>query len=568
MIRKIEWKAISIKEQINSFMEKKIFIVPEPKSIRFTGRWFAFDGFKSFPEFLRREFKVPSGDWTIIEVNGEETGLKVEEGKVTVWGDRQICYATLLQLIMQGGGCLPEVEVKESFKFKFRGYHLDIARGGVPRLETFKDILRMLFLFKYNYFAIYFEDLFPWRKYPQIGKHRGRLTENELKEVIDYGNNLGIEVFPSLELSGHMEHILSLPEFYRFSEWHNPREGCLNLSDEEARKFAYDLLEEAIGFFSSSKYIHIGGDETWALGRGRSLNKTWTFEGPKLYEEHHKNMVEKVLENGKEPILWGDMISGMYLGDESAKWREVLESDIWRKSLIANWDYSPSSKEFFREKIRIFKDRGLKQIACPGLSNWNRYYPNFEIALENIKNFLSAAAEEDLPGFLLTAWGDDGEECLFSLLKPLILAAMEIAEGKGEWLEKWQAISGEGEETVEARLLFGKPEFSDVIKHVILKGFWFDRLSSEDKERIKESWKKTLEKVEGIKMPEDLSFVRSLLILGVKILKGEDEVSDYIALSNIYARLWLKERKPEGLEKIIERFWGAAGRTDVMRRHV
>ncbi|MBS7654072.1 MAG: beta-N-acetylhexosaminidase [Candidatus Bathyarchaeia archaeon] len=549
-------------------MEKKIFIVPEPKYIRFTGRWFSFDGFKDLPEFLRCEFKVPKGNWTIIEAAGDEAGLKVEEGKVTIWGDRQICYATLIQLIMQGGNRLPEVEVKESFKFKLRGYHLDIARGGVPNLETFKDILRMLFLFKYNYFAIYFEDLFPWKKYPQIGKHRGRLTDDELKEIIDYGNNLGIEVLPSLELSGHMEHILSLPEFYRFSEWHNPREGCLNLSDENARKFAYELLEEAIGFFPSSKYVHVGGDETWALGRGRSLNKTWTFEGPKLYEAHHKNMVEKVLEKGKEPILWGDMISGMYLGEESTKWREALESDIWHRSLIANWDYSPSPKEHFKEKIKIFKNKGLKQIACPGLSNWNRYYPNFEIALENVKNFLTSAAEEDLPGFLLTAWGDDGEECLFSLLKPLILATVEIAEGNGEWMEKWQAISSEDEKTVEARLLFGRPEFSDVIKHVIFRDFWFSRLSSEDKERIKASWKKMMEKVDGIKMPEDLGFIRNLLRLGLKILEDEDSVSDYIALSNIYARLWLKERKPEGLEKIVERFWGAAGRIDIMRLHV
>lgn len=549
-------------------MEKKIFIVPEPKYCKFTGKWFSFDGFKDFPEFLRCEFKVPVGNWTIMEAAGDEAGLKVEEGKVTIWGDRQICYATILQLIMQGENCLPEVEVKESFKFKFRGYHLDIARGGVPHLETFKNILRMLFLFKYNYFAIYFEDLFPWKKYPQIGKHRGRLTEDELKGIIDYGNNLGIEVFPSLELSGHMEHILSLPEFYRFSEWHNPREGCLNLSDENARRFAYELLEEAIEFFPASKYIHVGGDETWALGRGRSLNKTWTFEGPKLYEMHHKNMVEKVLEEGKEPILWGDMISGMYLGEESSKWREALESDIWHRSLIANWDYSPSSKEQFKEKIRIFKNKGLKQIACPGLSNWNRYYPNFEVALENIKNFLTAAAEEDLPGFLLTAWGDDGEECLFSLLKPLILAAMEIAEGNGEWLKKWQAISGEDEKTVEARLMFGRLEFSDVIKHVIFKDFWFSRLSEEDKKRIKASWKKTMEKIEGMEMPEDLGFIRNLLRLGVKILEGEDSVSDYIALSNIYAGLWLNERKPAGLEKIVERFWGAAGRTDMMRLHV
>lgn len=540
-----------------------MFIVPEPSYLSFTGKWFTFDGFADFPAFLGDEFNVPEGDWSISEVSNEGTGLKIEDGKVTLWGDRNICYASLIQLLIQGEGCLPEIEIKESFKFKFRGYHLDIARGGVPTVETFKEILRLLFLLKYNYFAIYFEDLFPWRSYPQIGAHRGRLTEKELKEIIEYGSKLGIEVFPSLELSGHMEHILSLPEFRKFSEWHNPREGCLNVSDEEARSFAYNLLEEVIDFFPESSHIHIGGDETWALGRGKSLNRTWTFEGPKLYELHHRNMVKRVLKRGKTPILWGDMISGMYLGEEASKWSVVLESDIWSCSLIANWDYSPSSKQHFKNKIRIFKDRGLKQIVCPGLSNWTRYYPNFNISLENLKNFLAAAKEENVYGFLLTAWGDDGEECLFSLLKPLILATMEIAEGDGDWQRKWLAISGEDEETLEARLLFGKTEFSDVIKHVIFRDFWYTKLSAKDKERLKAEWKKMLKSVENIKMPKDLDFIRRLLELGIKVLEGEAKVSDYITLSNIYAGLWLKERKPEGLERIIERFWGAAGRTDM-----
>ena len=544
-------------------MKKEVFIVPEPSYLRFTGKWFTFNGFVEFPVFLRNEFNVPKGDWTITESSNEGTGLKIEDGKVTIWGNRNVCYATLLQLLIQGKKYLPEVEVKESFKFKFRGYHLDIARGGVPTVETFKEILRLLFLLKYNYFAIYFEDLFPWRSYPQIGAHRGRLTEDELKEIIEYGSKLGIEVFPSLELSGHMEHILSLPEFRKFSEWHNPREGCLNISDEEAREFAYSLLKEAIDFFPESKYIHIGGDETWALGRGKSLNKTWTFEGPKLYEMHHRNMVERVLKRGKTPILWGDMISGMYLGEEASKWSVVLESNIWRNSLIANWDYSPKSKQHFKNKIKIFKDRGLRQIVCPGLSNWNRYYPNFNVALENLRNFLTAAKEEDVFGFLLTAWGDDGEECLFSLLKPLILAAMEIAEGTGNWQRKWLAISGEDEKILEARLLFGKPEFSEVIKHVIFRDFWYRRIPAEEREKLKAKWKEMLKSVENIKIPEDLDFIRKLLALGIKVLEGEAKVSDYIALSNIYAKLWLKERKPEGLETIIERFWGAAGKTDM-----
>jgi hexosaminidase len=289
-----------------------INIVPEPKRLEFTGKWLKFDGFQNFPRFLANEFEVPEGDWRIVKVKRKGTGIEVSEREVKIWGDEQINYATILQLIKEGRGCLPEVKIEESLNFSFRGYLLDIARGAVPKLETFKRILRWLFLLKYNYFAIYLEDLFPWKKYPQIGEYRGKLSEEELKEIIEYGNKLGIEVFPSLELSGHMEHILSLPEFYKFSEWHNPREGCLDLSNKEAREFAYELLNEVIDFFPC-KYIHIGGDETWALGRGKSLNKTWTFEGPRLYETHHRRMIEIVKKAGKEPILWGDMISGMYL---------------------------------------------------------------------------------------------------------------------------------------------------------------------------------------------------------------------------------------------------------------
>ena len=544
---------------------KEILVVPEPKSLKFSGKTFAFDGFKNFPEFLASEFNVPKGEWKITTTRGEGTGLKVKEKEILIWGDSLINYATILQLLRQYPERLPEVEVEEKFTFTFRGYSLDIARGGVPTVETFKKILRWLFLLKYNYFSIYCEDLFPWKGHPLIGKHRGRLTEEELREVIDYGKHLGIEVFPSLELSGHMEHILSLPEYRRFSEWHRPSEGCLDLSNEEAREFAYELLQDAVEF-CPSKYIHIGGDETWALGRGRSLSKTWTFEGPRLYESHHRRIIEIVKEAGKKPMLWGDMISGMYLRGitkDASKWAEVIESPIWKEALIANWDYSPSSKEYFKEKIKIFKDRDLQQVACPGLSNWGRYYPNFKTALENIKNFLGAAKETEITGFLITAWGDDGEECLFSLLEPLLLASMEIAEGNGRWEEKWVALTGESKEVLKARILFGNPEISEAVKHVVFRNFWFHRMNDERRESLKAQWSKTLKETEDVRLPNDLDFIRRLIDLGVKVLNGEARVSDYISLSRIYAELWLNERKPEGLERIIERFWGAAGRTDM-----
>ena len=549
-------------------MSKEIFIVPEPKELSFSGKWFEFDGFENFPEFLAEEFGLGMGKWKISKVSGEGTGVRVKEGVVEYWGDENVALATVIQLTRQRKGYLPEVTVRESFRFSIRGYHLDIARGGVPKVETFKRILRWLFLLKYNYFAIYFEDLFPWEKYPQIGARRGRLTKEELSEIVEYGGKLGIEVFPSLELTGHMENILVLPEFRKYSEWHRPREGCIDLSNDEARRFTYDLLQEVLDFFDS-EYIHVGGDETWALGRGKSLNKTWRFEGPRLYLEHHKKMLDMVEEKGKKPMLWGDMVTGMYLSKEEAeKWSEVLNSDIWKRAIIANWDYSGRSKDFFRDKIRIFSKRGLKQVACPGLSNWNRYYPDFDKALENLKNFLGAAREEDVLGFLVTAWGDDGEECLFSFLDPLILAAMEYAEGNGEWEKKWLILSGESREVLEIRKLFGKSKVANSIK-------WIMFTPLEELEELKKYVgkeyidKEIIEKLletDKVLLPKDLSFIREAIFTCLKKIEGKATVSDFIRLANLYSELWLAERKAPGLQRILNRFWGSASNIDLHYR--
>ncbi|MEM3546276.1 MAG: beta-N-acetylhexosaminidase [Candidatus Bathyarchaeia archaeon] len=541
---------------------ERVYVVPEPKRLEFTGKWFKFDGFENFPKFIGEEFKVPVGGWRIVKVDRDGTGVKVKEGFVEVWGDEKVFYATLIQLILQGDGHIPEVTIEEGFFFKFRGFHLDIARGGVPKVETFKSIIRWLYLLKYNYFAVYVEDLFPWKSYPQIGILRGRLTEGEWNTIVDYGEKLGIEVFPSLELCGHMEHILSIPEFRRFSEWHRPMEGCLDVSNEEAREFAYRLLNEALEL-TRSKYVHIGGDETWALGRGVSLNKTWKFEGPSLYERHHKRLVEIARSHEKIPLLWGDMISGMYLAGDREKWAEVLQSDIWRDSIIANWDYSPESIDHFRRKIDIFKSRGLEQVACPGLSNWDRFYPNIEVAIANLRNFLIAAREKGILGFMVTAWGDDGEECLFSFLNPLILASMEIAEGIGEWEEKWMALTGESKDVLKARLLFGRGEVSDILKHALYSTPLLRRIGRERLEQIVKNWGGLLEDLKDVALPKDLEFIRRSIEVGLNKLRGKATVSDYIALARLYSELWLSERKPEGLELIVTRLWGAAGRTDL-----
>lgn len=548
---------------------ERILIVPEPKRIEFTGIWFNFDGFQNLPDFLMKEFNIKKGSWIIKRLGGDskDTRILIRDREVQFWGNEYVAYATLIQLINRYKSRLPEVTIEESFRFKFRGYHLDIARGGVPNLATFKKILRTLFLLKYNYFGIYLEDLFPWKKYPEIGKFRGRLTEEALREIINYGSKLGIEVFPSLELTGHMENILVLPEFRRFSEWHSPKEGCLDLSDKDARDFSYELLKEVLVFFPS-KYIHIGGDETWALGRGKSLDKSWRFEGPSLYKQQYENLIKISKGYGKEPIVWGDMISGMYLNEEEKeKWEVVLKSKIWNDVIIANWDYSANSKKFFKDKIDLFGKRKDKEIACPGLANWNTYYPDFDTAIENLRNFLTASKEENLFGFLITAWGDDGEECLFSFLDPLILASMEIAEGNGDWEEKWLSFSGEDKSILKVRELFGKKDISSYLKHILFADQWYYDPKNRGKLiELRTEYRDILKEIGKIDLPKDLAFMRHTLAIAAKRLDNSIKSSDMIELSKEYASLWSSERKPEGLEVVITRFWGAAGRIELRIR--
>ncbi len=552
-------------------------IVPEPSFIEMGNNRYQFDGFYDFPDFLRDEFDISYGSWKIEKIKGEGTGIKIRDKKVEIWGEESIAYATLIQILKQERGYLPELLVVESFNFSFRGYHLDIARGGVPTVDTFKKILRWLFLLKYNYFGIYFEDLFPWSYDSQIGAERGRLTEDELTEILDYGKNLGIEVFPSLELTGHMEHILILDKYRKYSEWHRPWEGCLDLSNDGAREFALSLLKEICEYFPSH-YIHIGGDETWALGRGRSLNKTWVFQGDELYRKHYKDMIDIVYKYSKKPIMWGDMLTGVYLTKEEQKrWVHVLKDDLWDKVVIANWDYSKNDKTHFLNIINSFgESRKLNQIVAPGLSNWNTFYPNFDTALTNMKNFLESAKEKGLKGFLLTSWGDDGEEVLFSLLDPLILAGMEFAEGNDRWEEKWMALTGENDEVLKVRKLIGKSP----IATPLLKKALFGKirsfnpsytlpifpLSKEEREGYIEEVGEVLSIARSIPLPSDLDFVKSLGEVSLLSIENRARKEDFIGISERYANLWLKERKSEGLEKIIERFWGLAGMVDIFEK--
>lgn len=535
---------------------QQIFLVPEPDYVNFKDEWIDFKGFKNLPENIFKEFNIPIGDLPIIIEEGdeEEVSLSISSKAVNIRGNKFAGLAYLIQLTRQREGYIPLVEIRKKFKFKIRGFHLDVARGGVPKVETLKRIIKWLFLLNYNALAIYFEDLFPWKTHSDIGVNRGRYSESEFKDIENYANSLGIELIPSLELLGHMENIL-VGKYSKFAEAY----GTLDVSNKEGKEFGLRLLKDALEL-SKSKYIIVGGDETWYLGRGKSLTRLGQFKGPELYIDYYTEVINEVKSHGKIPILWGDMLTGIYLSEEEKKWwQNVIKHELWNEVIIANWNYDDRDEEWFKWFIDLV-GHYEKQLACPGLANWRRFYPDYDIALTNLRNFLKASKKKGLPGFLITAWGDDGEECLFSFLDPLILAGIEIAEGNEKWEDKWLKFSGENPKILQVRREFGKREIAENVRKVV-----YDDIKQLPQE-VLSSFERALNLSEGIILPEDLQFMRNLIRTAYDVLRGKVTVDEYLHLAYEYVNLWLKERKPQGLETVIKRFWGSAGMLELSKR--
>lgn len=536
-------------------MTKQIILVPEPKKVEFDGHWEKFDGFSNMPEQIRKRFNLKKGSWEIKSINKKGQGISASRKEVEIWGESNIAYASLIQLTRNYPGSFPLLSLEEENPFSFRGFHLDIARGGVPSISTFEELLKWLFLLKYNKFAIYFEDLFPWNDKESIGFHRGRLLDTEWNRILAISGELGIDTFPSLELLGHMEHFLKLEKYQEFSELWWMDNDCLDVSNKEARKFAQSLLKDALGK-SPSNLMHIGGDETWTLGRGRSLDKLHDYQGPDLYLEHYRSLIELVTQKKKIPVLWGDMLTGMYLNSDSRKaWAKVVEDPIWDSAVIANWDYEPLDITHFVSRITEIGHKD-KQIACPALHNWSTFYPDFEPAIKNVTSFLKAALKEKLPGYMITAWGDRGQECLFSFLNPLIMASADFTSEPSKWPLKYSILSGEPLKSSESRFLAGKTAIGPMIRNVLYSPLGY----MSQRRPLKEDWKKEMKEFlttyQNVDLSRDMELIRRMISNALTLSDKKFDLDLYEQMVRKYEELWLAERKPDGLENVVSRLLG------------
>lgn len=250
---------------------------------------------------------------------------------------------------------LPCCSIKDAPRFAYRGIHLDCCRH-FWTVEQTKKYLDILAVYKVNRFHWHLTEDQGWRieikKYPkltEIGawrdgtmigrdynsndgvRHGGFYTQDQIREIVKYAEDLGITIIPEVDLPGHMQAALaaypelgcagSEPQPYKVRTTWGISKQVLCVGKEITLKFLEDVVSEVADLFPG-EYFHIGGDECprteWAKDpdcqakiKELGLVSDEKCSAEARLQNYVTARIQKVLAaKGKKIIGWDEVLEG------------------------------------------------------------------------------------------------------------------------------------------------------------------------------------------------------------------------------------------------------------------
>ncbi len=324
-----------------------------------------------------------------------------------------------------------DLAISQAPAFKSCGIMLDVSRGAVVKVEKVKEIIRIISRMGFNNLMLYSEDIYEMKKYPYFGYMRGRYTADELKEIVAYAEDFGVEVVPCMQTLGHLGHPLRWAAFGNVKE----ADEVLLIGEDET----YELIEEMIKTMRecfTTNRIHIGMDEAHGVGLGAYLLKHGYRDRFELLSEHLNKVLEICKKYDFEPMMWSDMF--FRLGSKTNDyydWDNQLPENI--AELIPEgvtqvyWDYYNRSENLYQLMLAEHKKMNCPIIFAGGVWIWGVLSLNLVQTMEITIPALNTCLDQGIEEVVATLWGDDGSECdVFQSLYGLQLYAEYNYNGK------------------------------------------------------------------------------------------------------------------------------------------
>jgi N-acetyl-beta-hexosaminidase len=148
---------------------------------------------------------------------------------------------------------------------RYRGFHDDLFRQ--------KKQLRTLASYKVNFFSPYFEHTLAYDSNPLIAPPGGAMTHADVKELVAYAANYHVEIVPEQEAFGHLHHALKYEIYSPLGE--TAHGHVLAPGQPGSLPLIKQMFGEIFTLFPS-RFVHLGADETFELGRGQTADRVKT----------------------------------------------------------------------------------------------------------------------------------------------------------------------------------------------------------------------------------------------------------------------------------------------------
>jgi hypothetical protein len=355
--------------------------------------------------------------------------LEIKDQKITISskGEAGLFYGcqTLHQLMEDSHDQMidiPQCRITDYPGVPYRAIHLDI-RFHLDAGHFYYELIDRLAKIKINSIIIELEDKLRYKKAPVVGSANA-ISIEEMAAISRYAKERNIEISPLVQGLGHAGHILKHEEYKHLRDDPNS-DWAFDPLNPETYKLQFALYEDAMEATPYGKYLHVGGDEVYNLGRSELAKKSGMT--PVELQLYWLNKVsEFALQHGRIPICWDDMffnLAGLFStmrSNVTGLTNEQIEK-IWKenqykmddkaglfpdKCIYMRWTYWNTKVLGNLKAIDWLLAQNFEVMGATGAQDMSPLLPRNNSIFKPIKEFCEIATEKKLNGILCTMWDD------------------------------------------------------------------------------------------------------------------------------------------------------------------